>query len=151
MLKLFKEHQPSMYRYLQTYEKAIGHRNEKSVLKKIFPQMRSISIDYGIMEKVSNSLVTAGDFGWSDVGSWSSLTDISKKDMFGNVCSGDVITINSANNIVDACDRTLTLLDVNDLVVVQTEKNIFITKKSSAQRVKDVVALLKKRKRNSLL
>jgi len=151
MLKLFQEHQPVLYRHLIKVGNSIGTRAEKSVINREFPKMQSISIDYAIMEKVSNILMTGGDFGWNDVGTWASLDEILKKDSKGNVRSGDVMLINSSNNVVDASDRTVTLLDVDDLIVVQTDKNILVTKKSSAQRIRNVVDVLKNKNRRSLL
>jgi mannose-1-phosphate guanylyltransferase len=151
MLDLFRCHQPAIYKRLMRISAVIGTHRETSVLSAEFSKMESISIDYAIMEKIDNLLIANGDFGWNDVGSWTTLADINKKDARGNVCNAETLLLNSSGNIIDAKDKLVALLDVDDLIVVQTDDVVLITKNSSDQQVKSLVdALIKKGKQQYL-
>lgn len=151
MLELFRIYQPAMYKHLMRIASAIGTRREKAVLAGEFAKLESISIDYAIMEKIDKLLITSGEFGWNDVGSWGTLADIARKDSGGNVCNADVLLKNSSGNIIDAKDKLIALLDVDDLIVVQTDDVVLITKKDSDQNVKSLVSALKKQGRSRFL
>lgn len=100
------------------------------------------SIDYAVMEKTDAAMVLAADFGWSDVGSWSALWDVSAQDACGNACRGEVITIDTRNSYAWA-RRMVALVGVDDIVVVETDDAILVARKDRVQQVKDVVARLK--------
>lgn len=103
----------------------------------------SDSIDYAVMEKTADAVVVPMDAGWSDVGSWSSLWDISEKDINGNVSRGDVLLHNSQNNYVFAETTLVTTVGVQDLVIVQTKDAILVANKHQVQDVKKIVECLK--------
>lgn len=109
-----------------------------------FIECPSDSIDYAIMEKTSDAVVIPMDAGWSDVGSWSSLWDISDKDAFGNVCSGDVLTKQSTNNYISAESALVSTIGVDNLVIVQTKDAILVSHKDKVQDVKLIVEELKR-------
>lgn len=109
----------------------------------IFSRCPDLSIDYAVMEHTANAVVVPMSAGWSDVGSWSSLWDISDKDERGNVLIGDVITHNSSNNYVHAQSGLVTMLGVEDLIVVQTKDAILVTKHNAVEDVKKIVEELK--------
>ena len=136
MLHAIQEHLPEMFEYLMRIKKSIGTKSEGRVLRSIFPQIEAISIDYGIMEKVSNVVITEGNIGWSDVGSWSALADIRKKDRCGNVVLGNVLAVDSSGNIVEAQRDLIALLDVHDMIIVQTDTATLIAPKQSSEKVK---------------
>ena len=83
------------------------------------------------------------DAGWSDIGSWSSLWDISEKDSDGNSTHGDVILHNTHNSYVKTDERLVTAIGVNDLVIVSTKDVLMVTHKDSVQDVKIVTENLK--------
>lgn len=101
------------------------------------------SIDYAVMEKTADAVVVPMDVGWSDVGSWSSLWDISDKDINGNVSRGDVLQHNSQNNYVFAESCLVTTVGVQDLVIVQTKDAVLVADKRQVQEVKMIVESLK--------
>jgi len=103
----------------------------------------SESIDYGVMEKSSDALVVSLDAGWSDIGSWSALWDVSKKDSSNNVNYGDIISIDSKNNYLHSGGRLIAAVGVENLVVVETKDAVLISKKDRVQEVKSVVDNLK--------
>jgi mannose-1-phosphate guanylyltransferase/mannose-1-phosphate guanylyltransferase/mannose-6-phosphate isomerase len=111
---------------------------------KTFEACPAESIDYAVMEKISNGAVVAADIGWSDVGSWSALWDIGKKDAAGNVTRGDAQMHDVANSYVRAGSRLVYLLGVKDLLVVETDDAVLIGDRSRAQEVKDIVERLDK-------
>lgn len=101
------------------------------------------SIDYAVMEHTDKSVVVPMDAGWSDVGSWSSLWDISDKDSCGNVLRGDVITHNSSNNYIHAESGLVATVGVNNLIIIQTKDAILISERTAVQDVKKIVEELK--------
>lgn len=101
------------------------------------------SIDYAVMEKTADAVVVPMDAGWSDVGSWSSLWDISEKDSEGNVYQGDVLPHNSRNNYVFAESSLVSTVGVDDLVVVQTKDAVLVAARDQVQDVKKIVEQIK--------
>ena len=106
------------------------------------------SIDYAVMEKTQHAVVVPMDCGWSDVGSWSALWEIDDKDAQGNVFKGDVIGINTRNTYVNASEKLVTIIGLDDLVVVETKDAILVAKQSEVQQVKQVVEQLKAEQRS---
>lgn len=106
------------------------------------------SIDYAVMEKTSDAVVVPMDAGWSDVGSWSSLWEISDKTPEGNVNVGDVITHNTENSFLYSESGLLTTVGLKNIVVVQTKDAVLVADRDSVQDVKKVVELIKQQKRN---
>lgn len=140
-LKVFS---PDIYYACQ---KAVGHINPDldfiRVDKEIFTACPSDSIDYAVMEHTKHAVVVPMDAGWSDVGSWSSLWDISDKDQQSNVLHGDVFVHSSENNYVYAENAFVSTIGVNNLVIIQTADALLIADKDSVQNVKTVVDFLK--------
>jgi mannose-1-phosphate guanylyltransferase len=101
------------------------------------------SIDYAVMEKTADAVVVPMDAGWSDVGSWSSLWEISQRSEEGNVHHGDVISHGSENSYVYAESGLVTTVGVKDLVVVQTRDAVLIADRHQVQDVKKVVERIK--------
>ncbi|WP_423237186.1 mannose-1-phosphate guanylyltransferase/mannose-6-phosphate isomerase, partial [Cronobacter sakazakii] len=101
------------------------------------------SIDYAVMEKTADAVVVPMDAGWSDVGSWSSLWEISSRSPEGNVHHGDVISHNTENSYVYAESGLVTTVGVKDLVVVQTKDAVLIADRNHVQDVKKVVEQIK--------
>lgn len=112
-----------------------------------FALCSSESIDYAVMEKTDKGVVVPLDAGWSDVGSWSSLWDINKKDNCHNVLSGDVITHHTKNSYIRSESALVATIGVNNLIVVQTKDSILIAERQFCQDVKLVVEELKLRGR----
>ncbi len=111
--------------------------------KESFQHCPSESVDYAVMEKTSECVVVPMDAGWSDVGSWSSLWDISDKDPDGNVRNGDVICHKTLNSYVYAESGLVTTVGVKDLVIVQTKDAVLVADRNAVQDVKKVVEHIK--------
>jgi mannose-1-phosphate guanylyltransferase/mannose-6-phosphate isomerase len=115
--------------------------------KKIFKSLQPVSIDHGIMEKSSNSVVFPTNIGWNDVGSWTALADISQKDPNGNVIKGNVLSIENNNSIIYAEERLVATMGLKNMIVVDTSDAVLICPKDCAQDVKKIVEQIKLEKR----
>ncbi|KOO11768.1 mannose-1-phosphate guanyltransferase, partial [Vibrio xuii] len=105
------------------------------------------SIDYAVMEKTKNATVVAMDAGWSDVGSWSALWEVSEKDSDDNVTKGDIIAVNSKSNYLLAENKLIATVGIDNLIVVETKDAILVADKEQVQDVKSVVNHLKESNR----
>ena len=145
-LKAMEEYLPETYDGLLEVRKAIGKPNYEAVLERVYRQIRSISIDYGIMEKAGNVYLLEGDFGWGDLGSWEQVYLISRKNEEGNVFSGDVVSLNTKNSLVYSDSGLVALCGVDDLIVVQQEGATLICRRDQSEDVKLLVDKIKKKK-----
>ena len=118
------------------------------VNKEAFEACPSESVDYAVMEKTSDAVVVPMDAGWSDIGSWSSLWDISKKDSEGNFIGGDVILHNSTNSYIEAGNTLVAAIGVHDLIIVSTKDAFMVAHKDSVQDAKVIAQKLKADSRN---
>jgi len=107
----------------------------------------SDSIDYAVMEKTANAVVVPFSAGWSDVGSWSALWNVCPRNADGNVIQGDVIAEDTSNALLYAQYRCLATVGIDNLVVVETADAVLVANKDRAQDVKNIVNLMKARKR----
>lgn len=112
--------------------------------KESFSKNQNISIDYAVMEKTSLGKVVPLDAGWSDVGSWSSLWDVSEKDENGNCIKGFAVTKNVRNSLIYSNERTVSVIGLSDVVIVDTKDALLVAGKKQAEQVKDIVDELKK-------
>jgi mannose-1-phosphate guanylyltransferase len=118
--------------------------NQESLLISVFEDIPSISIDYALMEKALPVWMCRGDFGWSDVGAWSSLLDIWTKDKSGNAIRGEGIFLDSKDCLVHNPGKITALVGVEDLIIVDTEDALLVCRKDCDQKVKQVVERIKK-------
>ena len=118
------------------------------VNKETFESCPAESVDYAVMEKTSDAVVVPMDAGWSDIGSWSSLWDISQKDEDGNSAHGDVILHDTYNSYVKTDRKLVAVIGVNDLVIVSTKDALMVAHKDSVHDVKIITELLKTRMRS---
>lgn len=109
------------------------------------------SIDYAVMEKTDSAVVVPLDAGWSDVGSYAALWDISEKDDNNNVVKGDVITVNSKNCYLHGKNKLISTVGVENLVVVDTPDAVLIADKDKVQDIKSVVKVLKDEQRHEAI
>jgi mannose-1-phosphate guanylyltransferase len=128
-----------------------GTESFSGVLKEFYSEVESISIDYAVMEKSDSVLTIPSNFSWSDVGSWDEVHRLSDHDESGNAFKGDVVAIRSKNNFVWAQGKSVSLVDTEDLIVVETKDSILICKRGKSQSVKEVVDILRKNGRRDLL
>jgi mannose-1-phosphate guanylyltransferase len=139
---------PDLYAGLMKINKALCTPDEAAVVPRVYKKLASISIDYGVMEKADNVFMLQGDFGWSDVGSWDALWEISAKDNKGNVVTGggNVIFEDTEGSLVYSPKKLVAAVGIKDLIIVETKDALLICKKGSSQNVKKVVEALEEKK-----
>lgn len=151
ILNEIKNLMPDLYEGLEKIEEHIGMDDFYEVLKTVYGQLRSISIDYGVMEKTSHVYLIKGEFDWSDVGSWDAVYELKKKDDDGNVLIGDIYSENSINSYINTNKKFTAVIGAQNLIVIETEDALLICDRYKAQDVKLVVDHLRMNKRNELL
>ena len=115
--------------------------------KQAFESSPSDSIDYALMEKSNNVVVIPLDAQWNDIGSWSALHDIGKKDANGNVINGDVFMQDTTNTYIHANGHMIATIGVQDLIIVDTPNATLISTKDKSQEVKNIVEQLQRQDR----
>ena len=144
-LSELKQYAPEVYEKVQ---QAVANRHTDMDFERLdvesFQASPDISVDYAIAERTRMAAVVPGNFGWSDVGSWSALWDLSPKDNDGNVTSGDVFLDGTKNCYVRSDGIVATVAGVEDLVMVVTQDAVMVSHKDRAQDIKHMVARLTK-------
>ena len=150
ILEEFKKYVPQAHEKLwQIYNEAFAsNKIDYDKLNHCFSLMPGISIDYAIMEKSKLVYTIPSRIGWSDVGSWHYFHKVLSKDKNKNVKFGDVIDIDSNNNLLYSDKRLLATIGVNNLSIIETADAVLISDINRSQEVKKIVQKLKKRKRN---
>ncbi len=144
-LEELKKYSPEIY---ETCKIAIDNKKiENSTLRIQHSDMAAIpedSIDYAVMEKSDKVKVIPSDIAWSDVGSFDALYDELPKDENGNTLNDKHISVDSKNNLIYAKDRYIATVDMEDCIIVDTGDALLVSKKGSSQKVKQVVAQIRK-------
>lgn len=154
ILDKLAEFVPDVYEELVKIGNAMGTSDEFSVLNEVYPNIRKISIDYAVMEPSAakgDVLVIPGECGWNDVGSWDMMNILHTEDRNGNILIGDVVAIDTKNTVVYSSSRTVTAVDVENIVIVETSDAIMVCPKDKAQNVKKIVDALNEAGRAELL
>jgi mannose-1-phosphate guanylyltransferase/mannose-6-phosphate isomerase len=110
--------------------------------EKTFASSPNMSIDYALMEKSKNVIVVPMDAKWIDVGSWSNLYDIGKKDSSNNLIKGDVVSLETTNSYINASHHLVATIGIDNLIVVGTSDAILIASRDKSQEVKKIVEKL---------
>ena len=105
------------------------------------------SIDYGVMERTAHAIVVPIDVGWSDVGSFTTLWELSDHDSEGNACQGDVITRDTSNSYIRADGMLTAVVGLENVIVVVTDDSVLVAAKDRAEQIKAVVAQLRQENR----
>jgi len=134
----------------QSLEKAIIDLDFVRVDPELFEQSPSDSIDYAVMEKTDKAMVVPLDAGWSDVGSWSSLWEAFSRDADQNVLIGDVLVEDVHNAYIHSENRLVTVLGLDDVIVVETHDAVMVAHKDQAQKVKTIVEELTRQNRKEV-
>lgn len=141
-LRELEKYLPKIYKGMIDIYKVIGEEDEDVVINNIYNNLEGISIDFGIMQKTRKAYVVSGDFYWDDIGSFTSLTRILKKDG-RNFIKGNVLLEDSEDCLIFGNDNLVITFGVKDLIVVNTGDVILIMDKKREQEVKYLFDLLK--------
>lgn len=148
--RVLEKYAPSLYPFWGKILEAL-RRGNKQAIATTFRQMPSISIDYALMEKAEGVLVCEGNFGWSDVGAWSSLAQVWNQDEMGNASKGEYIALEAQNCLIYNPESLTALVGVKDLIIVNTEDGLLICPKSQDQKVREIIEVIKKTARTNYL
>jgi len=133
------------------YAKAVVDNDFIRLDRDIFSACPGDSIDYAVMEKTTEAVVSPLNAGWSDVGSWSALWEIGAQDDHGNVLKGDVLLHDTKNCYISATERLVATVGLEDHVIVETADAVLVARKDRVQDVKAIVNQLKADKRQEAL
>lgn len=146
IVKAIQLHLPEMAEVFEDIKSQLGGPQEKQAISAAYPQCKSVSIDYGIMEKASNVYVCLGDFSWSDLGSWASIHEISAKDEDNNVIRANALAYETRNCIIKGSDDKLLVVQGLNGYLVGEFGNVFIVcEKDKEQQFRRFVSDLKSR------
>ncbi len=147
IINSFERHLPDIFTTFDEYRKLFGTVKEKDVIGRVYSECSSISIDYGIMEKADNVYVKCGNFGWSDLGTWSSLSGHTPGDRKGN--SGDISKLfayDTGNTIIKVPDNKIVVLQgLDDYIVVDSGDALMVVRRDEEQRIKKILDDIRKK------
>ena len=135
-------HLPEVHDAFAPLEDVVNTADEREAVEKAYRRTPSISIDYGVMERADKVFVVPGSFGWSDVGDWRAVYDITDKDDHGNALQGNVIMHDASRCLVQTDSRLVVLVGIHDAVVIDTDDALLVGHRESMQQVKNVVEYL---------
>lgn len=143
LLEKFRRYLNPSYKLLQRIEAAIGTKKESATIKRLFPKMQKISIDYGILEKDRSMLVIPADLTWSDIGDWSAVFDMMSDHPQSNVVHGRHIVHDSHGNMIASYSgKLIAAAGVTNMIIIETEDAILVCPRHRAQDVKKLVTLM---------
>lgn len=143
--KAFKKYLPQIDSLFQEKAAAFNTKDENKAIDEIYSVCKSVSIDYGIMEKAENVYVISADIGWSDLGTWGSIYTHLKHDEKHNAVIGkNVMLYESEGCIVSVPkDKLVVLQGLKDYIVIESNNTLLVCKKSDEQKIKDFVTDIK--------
>lgn len=138
IVNAFRVYEPAMSKIFESLLPIYGTDKEADEINKRFPDCDSISVDYAIMEKAEEIFVCPADFGWSDLGTWGSLLAQTKKDLYGNSCIGNNITLYETRNcmIHTTQEKRVVIQGLDGYIVAEKDDTLLICKLSDEQRIK---------------
>ncbi len=152
ILEEFKRQMPDLFSGLQEIEMALDTDRERETVAAVWNELRSITIDYGVMEGAEGVVVIpADDLGWIDVGDWNRLYNVLEKDEDGNVSDAGTALLLDTRGVIVLQDeqkesgRLIATLGIDDLVIIDTEDVLLICRREKADKVKRLVDLLNAR------
>jgi len=148
MLSMLKEYMPALYRGLLMLPDIKDERRFNREVKRLYERLKSVSLDYAILEKSRNIRMVPSDFKWSDIGSFNSLARLVKKDKNGNTIFGDHAGIDTGRSVIFTDPNYLIgTIGIKDLIVVATSDAVLVCKKERADDIKKLVEKIKKNKK----
>ncbi|MDX8409170.1 MAG: mannose-1-phosphate guanylyltransferase/mannose-6-phosphate isomerase [Mariprofundales bacterium] len=139
------QHLPVVAAQLNTMRQAWQQQPWQEIVRQQFSAMPDVSIDYGVLEKSDCVRLVPCNPGWSDIGSWDAVHEVSEKDKDGNALAGDVIALGCHNTLIRSQSRLVAAIGLEDVIAVETADAILLSKRGESQRVREVVDQLKVR------
>lgn len=141
ILSAVERYLPEMHSLFSSISASYGTVGESAAITDVFTRCRAISIDYGVMERADNVYVHSGDFGWSDIGTWGSLYQHSRKDKYANAKPAEgCYTYDTRNTIISLPQNKVAIINgLRDYIVVDTEDVLMICPRSEEQNIKKYI------------
>lgn len=138
IVNAFRVYQPAISKIFEGMLSIYGTDKEQETIDKMFPECENISVDYAIMEKAEEIFVFPADFGWSDLGTWGSLQQQTKKDLYGNACIGQDINVFETHNCIihTTQEKKVVIQGLDGYIVAENNDTLLICKLSEEQRIK---------------
>lgn len=142
IVQALRYYEPEVSKIFEGMLPYYGTPDEQAVINERFPQCKSISIDYAVMEKAEEIYVFPASFGWSDVGTWGSLITLADKDREGNACIGPRIEVHETHNCIihTSEERRVVVQGLDGYIVAEKGDTLLICKLSEEQRIKEFSA-----------
>lgn len=115
-----------------------------------FSRLPDISLDYAVMEKSDRVAVIPMDLSWNDIGSWDAVCETFEPDGHGNITQGDVVTIDTTDTLILGDKRLIATIGLDNCLVVETADALLVARRGEAQKVKDVVGILRQKGRREI-
>ncbi len=152
ILDLLEQYEPEIFDRLQLIAQALRDGNGDAVIAEQFPQMKSISIDYAVLERASGVTVIEAPYQWDDVGSWLAVPRLSGADANGNTVDGLFCGVDTTNCIIRSADAHLVAtLGVSNLIIVHTPDATLIADAGQSERIKEILARLQQEGQSAFL
>ena len=153
IISAFETHLKDLYDVFNEGSKVYNTNKERDFINNAYSLCKNISIDYGIMEKAENVYVVPSDFGWSDLGTWTSLYNAYKKDYLGNAVAGkNTLIFDATNCMVMSNDKKLVAVQgLEDFIVVDSDDVLLICHKSQEQTIKEMVSEVKRKTKDKFI
>jgi mannose-1-phosphate guanylyltransferase len=143
LFEMISRFAPDIYEALSDIDDAIGTLMEDEIAERIYSDMRSISIDYAIMERAEDILVIPADMGWNDMGTWPEVAEVWEKDNQSNACFGRHVGMDSAGCVIYSPDKKVATIGLRDLIVVETPDALLLCAKDRADDVRELIERLR--------
>ena len=139
IVNAFRIYQPGIAKIFESMAAVYGTDKEQETVDRLFPECENISVDYAIMEKADEIFVCPADFGWSDLGTWGSLQQQSRRDLYGNACIGSDISVYETQNCIihTAQEKKVVVQGLDGYIVAENNDTLLICKLSEEQRIKN--------------
>jgi len=140
VMEAFEKNEPSIIEVLNAQPEKYNTPEEQAYIDKVYPNTKSISVDYALLERSDNVYVIESDFGWSDLGTWGSLHDECEKDEEGNVTNSEHFYVENTKNCLIRVpkDKLVVIKDLEDFIVVDEDDVLLIHPKSKEQEIKTI-------------
>lgn len=148
LMEEYQAQAPEMFALFDRFKKTHADLRKPEVIEKIYQQLHSDSFDYAILEKSQRVAVLPVDLSWSDLGSWESIYQVSRKDEKSNVIRGNVILQDTHHCLIFSTKKLVTSIGVENLIIVETDDALLVCDLSRSQDVKQLVETLKEEDRH---
>lgn len=142
LMNAIKLYASDVYDKLMQIDAAIDTAHQSEVLSKVYPQIRSLSVEHGILEKAPNVVVIPSEIGWDHLADWSSMATIWPKDEHSNAYMGRFVGVDTEDCVIHSETKPITTIGLRGMVIIETERAILVCPKEKAREVRTLLEKL---------